>query len=137
MLLCSLEHGTAGIASHTDGDIGLEVLEDAARHAHALEQAGNHLEIAQQVLAVKAAHRQTDNLIAGGRHFFHFHTALGSHKQDIGLGITTAHLVGDRQSGEDMTSSAATAHQHVELLLIISRHFWGEFLLGSRHPGPR
>ena len=123
LFLSLLEHGTAGITANADGDIGLEILEDITRQAHALEQPRQDRHIAQQVLAVKTAHGQADDIIARSGHFFHFHSSLGTHKQDSCFRVTAAHLVGNRQGREDVASRTAAAHQDVELLIVTSRHF--------------
>ena len=100
----------------------MEILEALTRQFHALEQTGENLEIAQQVLAVKATHGQSDDIIARSGHFFHFHASLGTHKQDIGLGMTATQLVGNGQGREDMSSRTASTDEHIQLFLI-SRHF--------------
>ena len=44
--------------------------------------------------ADEAAHRQSDNLVAFGRHLFHFHTAQGSDEEYLGIGLRLADGIG-------------------------------------------
>ena len=97
--------------------------EDGARLAQALEQLDGHAHVAPQALAVKAADGQSDDFVARSGHFFHFHASLGSHEQDAPVGMTTAHLAGDGQGGENVSAGAAAADENVDLLFVISRHF--------------
>ena len=118
-LLCSLEHGAAGVAAHADGYVGLEFIENLLCHAHALEQLKHHFHILEQILAIEAIHGQTDDAVACSWHFFHFHTALSAHKQDVGIGVATAYFAGNRQGGEYVATGATSAHENVELFSVI------------------
>ena len=42
----------------------------------------------------EAAHRQSDDLVAFGRHLFHFHTAQGSDEEYLGIGLRLADGIG-------------------------------------------
>ena len=125
LFLSRLEHRSAGITAHADGDVGLEVLEDFLGQTHALEQPGDHLDVTQQVLTVKAAHGQTDDIVPGSRDSFHLHASLGADKEDAGIREAALHFVGNGQGGENVAAGAATAHEYIQLLMMIvtSRHF--------------
>ena len=59
-------------------------------------------------------------LVAGSRHLFHLHLALGSDEEDFGLGIEFLEFVCDADGREDVTSCAAAADDGAYLLIFHS-----------------
>ena len=93
-LLGSLQHRAAGIAAHADSDIGFEVFQNLLRQANALPEFEQHLHVAQQVLAVEAAHWQPLDFVASGWHTLHFHASFRTHEQDFSLRVSAANFIG-------------------------------------------
>ena len=107
------EQGSAGIAAHADGDVRLEFADNPARLAHASEHLEGCLDVIDDILPVQLSleshNGESDDFIAGSRHFLHFHLAFGTDEKDFALRVEFPHLVGNRDGRENMPSRAAAA----------------------------
>ena len=105
------EQGRAGIASHADGDVGAEVVEDAAGPAQAFRHLEGDAQIALDVRPVELALQSGDgepfDLVACRGDFLHLHLAFGSDEEDFRLRIDFLELAGDRDGREDVAARAA------------------------------
>ena len=90
-----LECRTARITTHAHSYVRTEIADDTACLAAALHQTPQHGNILEQVLAVEAAHRQTDDTVSCSRHALHLHTILGTHEEYLGIGTLSLHGIGN------------------------------------------
>ena len=108
-----IEQGSAGIASHADGDVRLEVADDLPGQGDAPEHPERHLEVIDDVLEVQLAlhpyDREAHNLIPRRRDFLHLHLAAGADEEDFRVGVEFLELVRDGYGREDVSARAASA----------------------------
>ena len=109
---CHIQRRAAGIASHPDGYVGTELLDDLAGDVLALQHLPQHRHILEQVLAVEPCYGQALDLVACSRHTLHFHAPLSADEQYGRFGLDGSYGIGDAQRREDVSACAAAADDY-------------------------
>ena len=104
-----VECGTAGIATHAHCHHGAELADDLLGQALALPYLVEHCDIAQQVLAVETANRQTLDVISCGGHALHLHASFCPYEENLGIGPFHLDGISNGDGREDVSPCASSA----------------------------
>ena len=118
---CLPQQGSGSVSAYADGDIGLELVQDSAGLADALEHFERHLQVVHNVVQVELAlqpqDRQAHNLVAGCGHLLHLHLTFCTDEKDLRVRIQFLELVGDGNGREDVPARSAAADNHPKCLV--------------------
>lgn len=107
-MLCGPEHGTAGVSSESDNDVGFDELDYFARLHQAFGQTERHREVLEREASLYAEYRQPYDAVPECWYLLHLHFTFGSHEEEFDIiAVTALQCFGDSDSGVDMSTRSA------------------------------
>ena len=110
---CSVESGATGISAHSHCSHGTEITDNFSHLSLAFEIVDEHTNVlGRPERAYQSSHGQSLNLITGGWHSRHLHSAKSTHKENLCIRTQCPDGIGNGYSGKDVTACTSATNDY-------------------------